>query len=185
MPDHVRAKLYLATGRSVIRADDVNKNPPPLAQLHRCVANLSRALELDTNCGGKTDLEQATRLLKKHAPSLAIAEAPSNAAQDSDGELGTGSAASYAELQIKCPRCGTLNHQAEYIVWGSKGGMPLDRRAPTLPGVIREKVRRDDKLNMTGKPTGLMRQVVRICEAGGRILDPFAGSNTTLVAAQM
>ena len=28
-----------------------------------------------------------------------------------------------------------------------------------------------------------MRQLVRICEQGGRILDPFAGSGTTLVAA--
>jgi len=63
--------------------------------------------------------------------------------------------------------------------------MPLDRNAPVLPGVIKAKVRRDDKLHMTGKPTDLMRQVVRICEAGGRILDPFAGSGTTLVAAQM
>lgn len=63
--------------------------------------------------------------------------------------------------------------------------MPLDRNAPVLPGVIKAKVRRDDKLHMTGKPTDLMRQVVRICEAGGRILDPFAGSGTTLVAVQM
>lgn len=38
---------------------------------------------------------------------------------------------------------------------------------------------------MAGKPVGLMRQVARICEAGGRILDPFAGSGTTLVEAQM
>ncbi|MNM39812.1 Modification methylase DpnIIB [compost metagenome] len=83
------------------------------------------------------------------------------------------------------PQRGRFRNQAEYIVWGSKGGMPLDRKAPTLPGVIREKVRRDDKLHMTGKPTALMRQVVRICEAGGRILDPFAGSGTTLVAAQL
>ncbi|CEL40600.1 Site-specific DNA-methyltransferase (fragment) [Xanthomonas citri pv. citri] len=30
-----------------------------------------------------------------------------------------------------------------------------------------------------------MRQLVRICEAGGRVLDPFAGSGTTLVAAQL
>lgn len=34
-----------------------------------------------------------------------------------------------------------------------------------------------------GRQTDLMRQVVRICEEGGRILDPFAGSGTTLVAA--
>lgn len=83
------------------------------------------------------------------------------------------------------PQRGRFRNQAEYIVWGSKGGMPLDRNAPTLPGVIKAKVRRDDKLHMTGKPTDLMRQVVRICEAGGRILDPFAGSGTTLVAAQL
>jgi len=29
-----------------------------------------------------------------------------------------------------------------------------------------------------------MQQLVRICEVGGHILDPFAGSSTTLVAAQ-
>ncbi|PPT91000.1 adenine methyltransferase, partial [Xanthomonas arboricola pv. arracaciae] len=70
-------------------------------------------------------------------------------------------------------------------VWGSKGNMPLDRRAPVLPGVIRESVRKADKHHLTGKPTELMRQLVRICEAGGRILDPFAGSGTTLVAAEL
>ncbi|MFK3649271.1 DNA-methyltransferase [Lysobacter enzymogenes] len=83
------------------------------------------------------------------------------------------------------PQLGRFRSQAEYIVWGSKGAMPLARRAPILPGVIRAKVRKDDKLHMTGKPTELMRQVVRICEEGGRILDPFAGSGTTLVAAQL
>ncbi|CEL38445.1 Site-specific DNA-methyltransferase (fragment) [Xanthomonas citri pv. citri] len=31
----------------------------------------------------------------------------------------------------------------------------------------------------------MMRQLVRICESGGRVLDPFAGSGTTLVAAQL
>ncbi|MCC4613250.1 site-specific DNA-methyltransferase [Xanthomonas campestris pv. esculenti] len=81
------------------------------------------------------------------------------------------------------PQLGRFRNQAEYIVWGSKGNMPLDRRAPVLPGVIRESVRKADKHHLTGKPTELMRQLVRICEAGGRILDPFAGSGTTLVAA--
>lgn len=83
------------------------------------------------------------------------------------------------------PQLGRFRNQAEYVVWGSKGNMPLQRRAPVLPGVIREPVRKADKLHMTGKPTALMRQLVRICEAGGRILDPFAGSGTTLVAAQL
>ncbi|WP_338338891.1 DNA-methyltransferase [Xanthomonas euvesicatoria] len=81
------------------------------------------------------------------------------------------------------PQLGRFRNQAEYIVWGSKGNMPLDRRAPVLPGVIRESVRKADKHHLTGKPTELMRQLVRICEVGGRVLDPFAGSGTTLVAA--
>ena len=82
------------------------------------------------------------------------------------------------------PQRGRFRNQAEYIVWGSKGAMPLNRDAPVLPGVIREPIRKADKHHMTGKPTGLMRQVVRICERSGRILDPFAGSGTTLLAAQ-
>ncbi|PPT71589.1 adenine methyltransferase [Xanthomonas arboricola] len=81
------------------------------------------------------------------------------------------------------PQLGRFRNQAEYIVWGSKGNMPLDRRAPVLPGVIRESVRKADKHHLTGKPTELMRQLVRICETGGRVLDPFAGSGTTLLAA--
>ncbi|OHC95911.1 MAG: adenine methyltransferase [Sphingomonadales bacterium RIFCSPHIGHO2_01_FULL_65_20] len=83
------------------------------------------------------------------------------------------------------PQLGRFRAQAEYIVWGSKGGMPLQRQAPVLPGVMREPVRKADKHHMTGKPTELMRQVVKICEPGGRILDPFAGSGTTLVAAEL
>jgi site-specific DNA-methyltransferase (adenine-specific) len=81
------------------------------------------------------------------------------------------------------PQLGRFRNQAEYIVWGSKAHMPLQRRAPVLPGVIREPVRKADKHHLTDKPTALMRHLVRICEEGGRILDPFAGSGTTLIAA--
>ncbi|WOB47914.1 site-specific DNA-methyltransferase [Xanthomonas hydrangeae] len=83
------------------------------------------------------------------------------------------------------PQLGRFRNQAEYVVWGSKGGMPLNRRAPVLPGVVRSPVLKADKHHLTGKPTELMRQLVRICEVGGRILDPFAGSGTTLVAAEV
>lgn len=38
---------------------------------------------------------------------------------------------------------------------------------------------------MTGKPTDLVRQLVRICEDVGRVLDPLPGSGTTLVAADL
>ncbi|MFL8008170.1 DNA methyltransferase, partial [Xanthomonas vasicola] len=83
------------------------------------------------------------------------------------------------------PQLGRFRNQAEYIVWGSKGNMPLDRRAPVLPGVLREAVRKNDKHHLTGKPTELMRHLVRICEVGGRVIDPFAGSGTTLLAAHL
>jgi len=87
------------------------------------------------------------------------------------------------------PQPGRPRAQAEYIVWGSKGPMPVTRNAPVFPGVIREGVRQKDKHHMTGKPTALMRQLVQICErnaeATGLILDPFAGSGSTLVAARL
>ena len=81
------------------------------------------------------------------------------------------------------PVMGRYRNQCEYMVWGSAGAMPTSRNAPTLPGVFRVSVRQNDKYHQTGKPTELMRQVVQICERGGVVLDPFAGSATTGVAA--
>ena len=37
---------------------------------------------------------------------------------------------------------------------------------------------------MTGKPLALMEDLLRIVELDGRVLDPFAGSGTTLLAAR-
>lgn len=87
------------------------------------------------------------------------------------------------------PTLGRFTNQCEFMVWGSAGAMPLDRLAnaerQVLPGAFRSSVRQADKHHITGKPTDLMRQVVKICEPGGVILDPFAGSGTTLVAAKL
>lgn len=66
-----------------------------------------------------------------------------------------------------------------------KAIVPLGRNAPVLPGTLKAKVPSDDKLHMIGKPTGLMRQVVCICEEGGQILESFASPGTTLVAARL
>ncbi len=85
------------------------------------------------------------------------------------------------------PVLGRFTQQAEFIAWGSNGAMVKDRRCNTasniIPGVLRHRVDPRDKHHLTGKPTALMRDVVRICEPGGTILDPFAGSGTTGVAA--
>jgi site-specific DNA-methyltransferase (adenine-specific) len=40
-----------------------------------------------------------------------------------------------------------------------------------------------DKHHVTGKPTAVMRRLARICPPDGVVLDPFAGSGTTGVAA--
>ncbi len=78
---------------------------------------------------------------------------------------------------------GRFRNGAEYIVWGSNGPMPPREDIGYLPGYFETSVRRADKHHVTGKPTDLMRQIVGICPAGGTVLDPFAGSGTTGVAA--
>ena len=82
------------------------------------------------------------------------------------------------------PQMGRFSAQAEYIVWGSAGPMAERPDVGCLPGVIRKSVERNrDKHAMTGKPTAVMQQIVRICSPGGLVLDPFTGSGTTGVAA--
>lgn len=81
------------------------------------------------------------------------------------------------------PQKGRFRQQAEFIVWGSNGPMPVDRPVPILPGVFHYSMPQN-RIHQTEKPIGLMREVVQICEPKGNILDPFAGSGTTLVAAK-
>ena len=80
------------------------------------------------------------------------------------------------------PQKGRFRQQSEYIVWGSNGKMPLERNVGCLPGVFRHS-NPQNRIHVTEKPLQLMRDVVQICEPGGRILDPFAGAGTTVLAA--
>lgn len=81
------------------------------------------------------------------------------------------------------PQRGRPRNQCEYVVWGSKGPMPLDRPGQTIAGLWREAVRQADKHHLTGKPVNVMRWLCALCAPGGLILDPFAGSGSTGVAA--
>jgi site-specific DNA-methyltransferase (adenine-specific) len=81
------------------------------------------------------------------------------------------------------PAMGRFAAQCEYVVWGTAGPSRDDEEVGCLWGVIREPVRMADKHHVTGKPTAVMRQLVRICPPDGVVLDPFAGSGTTGVAA--
>lgn len=82
------------------------------------------------------------------------------------------------------PQKGRFRQQAEFIVWGSKEGMPLQRNVGCLPGVFRySNPANAGRIHVTEKSLPLMRDIVQICEPGGRILDPFAGAGTTILAA--
>lgn len=84
------------------------------------------------------------------------------------------------------PQKGRYRQQAEFIVWGSNGALPIDRPVPVLPGLFRSpNVQPNERIHQTQKPIDVMRQVVQLCVPGGRILDPCAGSGTTLEAARL
>jgi len=84
------------------------------------------------------------------------------------------------------PQKGRFRQQAEFIVWGSNGAMPTDRDAPVLPGVFRQSMPSMVKRrHQTEKPLEVMREMVRIVEPSGIILDPFCGAGTTIMAAKL
>lgn len=67
MPDQARAKLHLALGKAYLA--ELDEAAPNAEGLEQARANLARAIDLHSNCGGKKDLERVERLLKKHAES--------------------------------------------------------------------------------------------------------------------
>ena len=83
----------------------------------------------------------------------------------------------------RAPHKGYLRHQCEYLVWGTRGPCPAAVHAGPFPGCYQVPVLKKDKFHLTGKPTELLRHLVKLVPPKGRILDPFAGSATTLVAA--
>jgi site-specific DNA-methyltransferase (adenine-specific) len=85
----------------------------------------------------------------------------------------------------RAPHTGYFRHQAEFVAWGSKGPMAPAEHGGPWDGVEHVPVDRDDKHHLTGKPTELMRRLVRACPRGGVVLDPFAGSGTTVLAARL
>lgn len=73
--------------------------------------------------------------------------------------------------------------QCEFVVWGSNGPMPDREAIPCLNGIFRCYPDPREKLHIAGKPVELLREYVKIVDAGGVVLDPFAGSASAGVAA--
>ena len=80
------------------------------------------------------------------------------------------------------PQKGRLYQSSEFVVWGSKGPLPVDRPCPTIIGhwIASAPTTRE---HMTEKPVDVMRDLAKMCVPGGTILDPFGGAATTGVAA--
>ncbi len=84
------------------------------------------------------------------------------------------------------PQNGRFRAQCEYVAWGSNGPMPITRDVPVLPGIYRCPMPTGkERMHQTPKPVELMRALIRIVESGETLLDPFAGSGSTLVAAKL
>lgn len=86
-------------------------------------------------------------------------------------------------LGSRAPHKGYLRHQCEYLVWGTAGRCAPAEHAGPFPGAYHHPVLQRDKHHMTGKPTALMRDLVRIVPEDAVVLDAFMGSGTTGVAA--
>lgn len=82
------------------------------------------------------------------------------------------------------PQKGRYRQQCEFVVWGSNGHMPITRNAPITPGIYRYAMPAK-RQHQTQKPLELMRDLLKIVEPGGHVLEPFAGSGTTLEAAEL
>lgn len=78
---------------------------------------------------------------------------------------------------------GRFANNCEYVVWGTKGAV-VSLDVPSQPGLLNESnVFYRDRVHVTQKPLGIMRQLVKATRPGGTVLDPFMGSGTTGVAA--
>lgn len=83
----------------------------------------------------------------------------------------------------RAPHKGFFRHQCEYVVWATNGSVPKPTDRGPFDGCFSMPVKKSDKFHITGKPTELMKQLVRIVPADATVLDPFSGSATTGVAA--
>lgn len=85
---------------------------------------------------------------------------------------------------IARPSKGGFKRACEYALWATKGPVDAARNPVYLPGLYSASQPRGSKrFHITQKPDELMRELVKICVPDGTILDPFAGSGSTGVAA--
>ena len=70
------------------------------------------------------------------------------------------------------PQRGRFRQQCEYVVWGAKGKLAIDRGCPA--GLFRMSQFKEKKRHIAGKPVALMAHLLQLVR--GPVLDPFMGS---------
>lgn len=81
------------------------------------------------------------------------------------------------------PRKGAFAQGSEFVVWGTKGSCATEGECHALKPWLYAPPHYTKRVHLTEKPVDLLRELVRVCPAGGVVLDPFAGSGATGVAA--
>lgn len=83
------------------------------------------------------------------------------------------------------PNAGKFRQTAEFVVWGSKGDMSIDKVNPRyLPGMTSAAiVSKNLRHHQTQKPETLMQDLLGIVNPNSVVLDPFMGSGSTGAAA--
>ena len=85
---------------------------------------------------------------------------------------------------ISRPKMGGFRAECEYLLWGSNGSVDATRNPVYLPGwYSASQPRGKTRRHITQKPVELLSELIRVCVPGGVVLDPFAGSGSTGVAA--
>lgn len=85
------------------------------------------------------------------------------------------------------PSKGWFRNQTEFVVLASAGAIGEEQGRKVnhyASGVLRHIVNPNEKHHQTGKPLNLMVDLLRVVPPGGVVVDPFAGSGTTLRAAR-
>lgn len=77
-----------------------------------------------------------------------------------------------------------FRRECEYVLWGSNGPLAEHDEPLYLAGMLTgSQPRQSQRQHLTQKPVEILTELVKICPAGGLVLDPFAGSGSTGVAA--
>lgn len=79
---------------------------------------------------------------------------------------------------------GRFANTAEYFAWATNGARSLDAGNTLAGHWVQSTPSAKKRMHQTEKPVELMEHLVSVTPAGSLILDPFAGSGSTLIAAK-